>query len=167
MNFLKLTVITAVTAAATSCGGIGQTGDPVTRAEALYEDGRYAEVQTMCDSLVTPARINSLSVDQLCRLTLMFIKLADYSAEDDNIAMATRCFRDAGERSADSVSAFFQKCPLDQQSQLLLLSRISQSLSERPDSITDETPIIIDEADSMLAVEPAEYHDHPNRFSQD
>ena len=167
MNLLKLTVISALAAAAVSCSGIGSTGDPVTRAEALYEDGRYAEVQTMCDSLVTPARIDALSVDQLCRLTLMFIKLADYSAEDDNIALATRCFRDASERSADSFSAFFQKCPLDQQSQLLLLSRISQSLEERPDSITDETPILVDEADSMLVVEPGEYHDHPNRFSQD
>ncbi len=167
MTLTKLTTIAVIAAAAMACGVPDHTGDPVIRAEALYEDGRYEEARTICDSLVTPGRIANLSVDRLCRLTLMFIKLADYSAEDDNIAMATRCFRDVGERSPDSVSAFFRKCTLDQQSQLLLLSRILQSLDERPDSITDETPIIIDETDSMLAVEPSEYHDHPNRFSQD
>lgn len=167
MNSAKLTAITIIALAAASCRGLDYGGDPITRAEALYLDERYDQVQAACDSLVTPARIQSLSVDQLCRLTLLFIKLADHSAEDDNIAMATRCYRDANERSADSVVAFLQTCTLDQQSQLVLLSRISQSLCERPDSITDETPILIDEAaDSMLAVEPAEYNGHDNDFTQ-
>ena len=51
----------------------------------------YAAAQTICDSLAPKCDSTDMPVSELCRLSLLFMKLGDYAGDiDTNTAQAAR-----------------------------------------------------------------------------
>lgn len=146
MKYFHLIVLAILVAACS-----GDTRDTVSLAEQDYNDGRYEAAVRVCDSLILGQSFPSLSVDELCRLSVLMVKLADHSDEENNFALAARCMRAALERNPDSVAEFVQTLPVDEQSQSVLIQQLitaidhpvdPSDLHQHTDSILNDTIII-------------------------
>lgn len=118
-------------AATVSCSHSAADGPAVLEsAELAYANGRYAGAQTLCDSLILSRGFDGLSTEQLCRLSLLFVRLAEnHGNEDSNTAFAARALRAASDRSADSTAMFLSNAPVEDQARLALITAINEGLS--------------------------------------
>ena len=79
----------------------------VETAELAYDNGRYSTAQTICDSIVNSVGFDSLGVDRLCRLALLYSRLAEHHGDEEaNTAQAAHCFETALSVNADSTLMF-------------------------------------------------------------
>lgn len=128
-----------------ACGDVG--GNSVDMAERDFAEHRYASARQICDSLILGESFPTLSVNDLCRLSVLMVKLADHSDEEANFALAAKCMQLAMERDADSVADFVQTLPIDEQSQSVLIQQLTTAI-EHPWA-------------------PDDYHQHPDSISTD
>lgn len=100
------------------------------KAEQSYRDGRYALAQQLCDSIVLGERADSMSTAELCRLSLLFMRLADTAGDiDANTAFAARTLKAALNRNADSTLMFVSSVPVEDQARLAILTAINEAQS--------------------------------------
>ena len=85
----------------------------VSAIERFITNKNYESAQNICDDIADNADLKEISINELCRLSLAYAKLAEKSKEDANMAMATKCYREALSMNADSVAAFFAEIPVD------------------------------------------------------
>lgn len=110
-----------------SCGAPSET-DSVGRAREAFEAGRYVKAQALCDSLVIGDNFSRLSVDQLCRLSMLFVSLGEVTAEEGaNTAFAAYAVRRAMELNRDSVMTFAHSLPMEDQASFMMLTVLSQT----------------------------------------
>ena len=85
--------------------------------------------QSLCDKLVNDQEFfSSLNTDELCRLALLFVRLAEnYGDENANTAFASKTLDAAIERNADSTALFLARAPMEDRARLSLISAISES----------------------------------------
>lgn len=142
MRYNPKHIITAVITAAviSSCGRIDDYS--VETAENEFQAGRYGSAQTLCDSLILGQRFNDLSIDELCRLSMLTSRLADLCDEESNMALAARCMQAALQREPDSVLIFVHDLPADEQSRSLFIRQLTRTVdpSCEPDSVTITVP---------------------------
>ena len=101
---------------------------PLDDAELAFENGDYDEAQEICDSLALGTAGSSLSVDRMCRLSLLLLRLGEsYGNEESNIALAANSFLQAKDRNADSVEMFTATLPVEDRARLSLLRAISEA----------------------------------------
>ncbi len=112
--------------------------DTIGRAEEAFDLHDYTAAQNICDSLISGQQFDKLTVDELCRLTILTSRLAEQSDEESNIALAARCMQSALRRQPDSVLHFIQSLPADEQSTTLLIQQLTRSL----DRDTTDTAVI-------------------------
>ncbi len=75
-----------------------------------------------------PRILSSLNTDELCRLALLFVRLAEnYGDENANTAFASKTLDAAIERNADSTALFLARAPMEDRARLSLISAISES----------------------------------------
>lgn len=102
--------------------------DPVAEAEQAFADGHYARAQMLCDSLLVGPDFGRLDVDRLCRLSLLFMRLAENSADNDaNTAFATRTLGAALERDADSTHVFLDNVPVEEKGRAAIIMAIYEA----------------------------------------
>lgn len=117
-------------------------------AELAYANGRYAGAQKLCDSLVISNKYTTLNTQQLCRLSLLLVRLAEnYGNEESNTVFAARTLQAASDKAPDSMAAFLSNVPVEDQARLALISAISDGLN-RPQG-SDST--LVEEPDSAFA----------------
>ena len=143
-NFIN--VIFAASIVLTSCDNQGDLS--VATAEDEYSSGRLQTAQAICDSLVLGSRFSDLSVDELCRLSLLTSRIAEQTDEDTNMALAAKCMQAAMNRNADSVMTFVHSLPADEQSRTLFVRQITQMIGNSCDPDTGEI-VITAEPDSF------------------
>ena len=115
-------ILVAASASLVSCGG-DSVSDSVGYAEEAFNDGRFAKAQALCDSLVLGNSFSELSIDQLCRLSLLFAKLGENGADDEaNTAFAAYSLRRALTLDKDSVSIFTHSLSMDDQARFMPLT---------------------------------------------
>ena len=135
-------IIAAAIAAAviSSCGQIGDYS--VETAENEFQAGRYESAQTLCDSLILGQQFSDLSIDELCRLSMLTSRLADLCDEETNMALAARCMQAALQREPDSVLIFVHSLPADEQSRTLFIRQLTRTVdpSCEPDTVTIPVP---------------------------
>lgn len=122
----------AMTVIAASCAG--NQVDRLTQAETAYENGQFAAAQSICEEMSENDRIDELSVNELCRISILMGKLADHTDESANMATATRCMLAALSRQPDSVAEFMRSLPADDLPQTAVLQQLSRTI-ERYDTI--------------------------------
>ncbi len=113
----------------------------VETAEMAYDNGRYTTARTICDSIVNSAGFDSLGVDRLCRLALLYSRLSEqHGDEEANTAQATHCLEVAMSVNADSTLMFMSGAPVEEQARLALISAINEGRKTpiRPDTIDYE-----------------------------
>lgn len=132
MRIAKTIIVLSL--ALTACSG--EIHDSVTSAENDFEAGLFESAKSICDSLVSGDRFNGLSVDELCRISVLMVKLAEHADEEDNMAMAAHCMQAALSRDADSVFSFVQALPVDQLPQTVLIQQLSNSI-DQPYTLSD------------------------------
>lgn len=131
--------IVVAMAAATGCRG-GVPADDITTAEQALDSRDYEVARSICDTFVTDSTTR-LGVTELCRLSMVYMRLSDVADVDYNTASATRCYRTAMRLNADSASAFYDAVPLDEARHVEIMSRIDQILSAPRDIYIDDDSI--------------------------
>ncbi len=134
----KLFYAALLTVLAACSGGVSTPGAALDRAERACDQERYSLSQAICDSIVENCDTDSLSVRDMCRLSLLLMRLAEYNttAEESNTAAAARYFHTAVDRNSDSTAMIVNTMPPEAMSRLLILSIISET-SARRDSVSD------------------------------
>lgn len=120
-----------------SCGG--NSYNSVASAEEEFEAGRLSSAQSLCDSLILGPAFYNLSVDELCRLSMLTSRLADTKDEDTNLALAARCMQAALQREPDSVLIFVHSLSADEQSRTLFIRQLARTMdpSCEPEALHD------------------------------
>lgn len=119
---ISILILAAIAACLVSCGG-GTPSDPLESAEEAFNDSRFAKAQALCDSLVLGDSFSGLSVDQLCRLSLLLAKLGENGADDEaNTAFAAYSLRRALTLNKDSVNIFTHSLSMDDQARFIPLT---------------------------------------------
>lgn len=145
MKFLKIFVQLLLLACGLySCGN--NPRPTVEAAEQEYDAGDFAVAQTICDSLTCGDNINALSVDELCRLSMLASRLADHNDEETNMAMSARCMQAAIDRQPDSVEIFIQSLEADDQPRSLFIRQLTHTAVDI-DDIMVETDSITQNSD--------------------
>lgn len=118
---------------------VGRLSDPVAEAEYEYSVGDVDAARSICENLLAGTRADSLSVDNLCRLSVLMVKLAEHGDEEASMVAAARCMQTAISRDSDSVAAFVRALPVDEQAQTVLIQQLSNSI-DQPFTLTDTIP---------------------------
>ena len=101
---------------------------PLAQAEQDFDNGRYRAAQAICDSLAPKGDSTDMPVSELCRLSLLFMKLGDYTGDiDTNTAQAARTLMMAIDRDADSTLVFLNTVPVEDQARVAILTAINEA----------------------------------------
>lgn len=108
----------------------------VDMAEADYMERHYDSARDICNELVNGDNFDRLSIDQLCRLSVLLVKLSDCNDEDSDIALAAKCMQEAMNRNADSVRFYVEAMPVDERSQSVLIQQLITAIESPVDPAT-------------------------------
>lgn len=109
-----------------SCtGGVASEAALLSDAEQEYLQGRYTAAQKLADS-ISAGDMNSLSVEDLCRLSLLYVRLGERSDEESNMAGATRALDAAAMRDNDSTMAFIESLSVEDRAGLKLVEAVAE-----------------------------------------
>lgn len=128
-HFLILILVATalLAAAAASCISDNSTNsDRLLMTEEAIAAGRYVSAQKMADGLLADSA--RMSVAELCRLSLVFLRLSDVGTEQDaNTAYAARTLALAYRRDPDSTRAVIAASPVDDMAAMTMLSAINEA----------------------------------------
>lgn len=129
--------LTLVAAAACTSGARDADASSLQKAEYAFSEGRYARSQAICDSLVLGNQFGRLNVDELCRLSMLFMRLGEQNGDEGGTtAMATRCLSAAFARDSDSTVTIIRAMPSEDRSRAMLLAALNESAATAsPDSL--------------------------------
>lgn len=110
----------------------------VSAIEQFIDNKNYESAQDICDDIADNANLKEISINDLCRLSLAYAKLAEKSKEkeDANMSMATKCYREAVSINADSAAAFFAEIPVEDMQFSEMLKTLSGAI-DSPCDISD------------------------------
>lgn len=128
----------------------GSLNDMLAEAENAVERGNFKTGQELCSQLVADTPV--LSVDQLCRMGVIYATLADNDVDrESNMASAAHMLEIASDRNPDSVTMFIAKIPYELQAPVRTALRISQMPTDSVFNIPahdEPDSVYVDEAGS-------------------
>ncbi len=125
--------------AVASCTTKSSVDQSIEAADKAIANGEYGSSQQVCDEIVGTNGLDSLSAAQLCRLSVIFLRLSEQSNEQENTAAAVECYRAANSISPDSVALYFNALPVEDLQYMAILRSLTSSTD------ADTTAIIIDD----------------------
>lgn len=135
MKFLPVLFLTLITAAGLAACATHDTApqSPVDIAEEAFAAHRYAKAQQIVDTITLG------SVDELCRVSLLFMRLAEVQPDIDeaNIANAARAYTAAVARDSDSAVIVMSNVDIDDRGRAALVRAIAAA--QHPDSLAFDT----------------------------
>lgn len=143
-QLLSLGILSLAGVACNSNSIIG--GKPsVADAEAAYNATHFKQAQEIVNEIATEDALNNMSVNELCRLSLLIMQLSEVQGEDvDNMAYAVSALDAAISRNADSTAAFIQQIAMADRARVALLSAISNAYHADVDSLLNDSTSYID-----------------------
>lgn len=150
-----LTVICSAALAVTACRGDYNAADDIATAERAVDARDYPLARSICETFVTDST-TTLGVGELCRLSLVYMKLSDIENPDLNTAAATQCYHSAMHADSDSASAFYDSVPIDEARHVEIMSQLDRILNGSRDIYIDDDSISIEipENPAETEVEP-------------
>ena len=113
--------------------------DIISQAEAEMEAGDSDAARNALSELES-TYVDNLSAKQKCRMAMIYIRMAEISDEQDDMAAAASVFMMALATDPDSTAAYIENLSIDQQRHASMLIELTRGMSS-PDSIpTDEYP---------------------------
>lgn len=126
-----------IAAGSTSCGNKAvEEATPLERAEMSLGSGRPAAAQRIADSIMLSEAPRAMNIDQLCRLSLLYMHLCDYSSEEEpNIAMAAHALTAAFERDSDSTAMVIRNVANDDRARMAIVLGLTEARRNPQDSV--------------------------------
>lgn len=138
--FLLMTLFVASVACSRQSATVSS---PLDAAEQAFSAGRYAKAQNIADSIMLGTTFGQLSAPELCRLSLLFTRLGEYSGDEQaNTAMGARALVAAYERDSDSTAYFLRNVSIDDRARMAIIIALSK-LTDRQDSIIEEPDSLV------------------------
>ncbi|MCM1519766.1 MAG: hypothetical protein NC098_03170 [Lachnoclostridium sp.] len=141
MKLIKILILTAAfafAAALTACSTSDHAvNDRIAEAEAALNAGDFVKAQSLSETV--SGDLSSLTVRQLCRLSLLYIKIGENTENEDDIDLAARCYREAFELDTDSAVLIYAECPVQDITYVMTLTALVRD-AESVDSFPDEMP---------------------------
>lgn len=126
LSFILVATASLIGAASACTSETSRNADSLLMAEESLAAGRYTSAQKIADNLLADS--TALSVSELCRLSLVFLRLSDLGTEQEaNTAYAARTFALAYSRDPDSTRAVIASSPVDDIAAMTMLSAINQA----------------------------------------
>lgn len=150
MKLLKHLALAAACLSVTACSSTGSSAsvaDDIAEAEQSVVAGDPSGAKKICDALMKGDAHSRLTVGDLCRLSMVYMQLADISDEGDNIGYATQCWREAHKMQPDSAKAFYSRVPAEEQEDVILLAALVRTMDHPGSIVLDEEDI--DENDDL------------------
>ncbi|MDE7385749.1 MAG: hypothetical protein K2N28_01275 [Muribaculaceae bacterium] len=126
-------LLSVLLAAVMSCSDNSAAADDITTAEQAVEAKDYDLAQSICETFVTDST-SSLGVNELCRLSMVYMSLSDVDDVDNNTASALQCMHSAMKLNADSALAFYNNTPVEQARYVQILLQLEQMI-DNPDTV--------------------------------
>ncbi|MDE6283369.1 MAG: hypothetical protein K2L97_05195 [Muribaculaceae bacterium] len=140
-KILKLIIIPLLTFILTlvSCSEKTDPATALSDAEQALADGYNDQAVELCNRLLATDSA-TLTEDQLGRMALIYLKVAEADNSDEHIADATQCVRRAWKLSSDSMRGFVSTLSTEEIPQFVMLTRISGYIDFPPDLSEEEFP---------------------------
>lgn len=129
-----LPVALLLTLLSASCGATG-TADRIGSAREAVAHRDYATAAGICDDIT--ASSDTLSAADLCALSVIYMDIAEGTADDGHIASAASCYAAAIDRDSALTAAYFDSVQLADAAHLMLLDQIVSSLNSPRDIPAD------------------------------
>ncbi len=134
---------------AASCG-TDNNRDAIEAAEQAMASGDYRLAQSICDTFVTDST-STLSAGELCRLSLIYMKMSDIDDSGVYTAAATQCYRSALRADSDSARLFYDNVPIDEARHVEIMMQLDRMLGRDGQNwYIDEDSINAQLPDSLL-----------------
>lgn len=111
----------------------------ILQAEAEIEDGNPDAARDILSVMVSNGD-TGLSVKQKCRMAMIYIRMAEISDEQDDMATAAAIFMQALENEPDSTAAYIENLSVDQQRHASMLIELTRGMSSSDSIPSDEYP---------------------------
>lgn len=104
--------------------------------------GDVMAARDLCDRVLRADKDahSALAVNELGKLSILYMRLAEAGDDTDNIDLATKCYRRAFEINADSARRFYTTLPHDDDRLAIQLSSLVNSI-DNPVDIRDDAPV--------------------------
>lgn len=140
---LLLILIIACGIAACSTPGGAEASASISEAEDALNAGYATDARSIADALSGDTTA-TLSATELCRLSIIYMKISDIEETDINTTLATRCYRRAIAADADSAAYYYENLPLEESRHVDLMSKLAPMLSSDRDTYIDEDSLEYD-----------------------
>ena len=136
---MKITNITALLFLAfallfTSCKS-DSISDKITAAETAFQTEDYSAAQSLAAEITATDSLQLLGCNNLCRLSILFMQLSEVQNEEENVASATSCYRNALLLNPDSALSFYNSIPLENEGFVTVISELNKRYNIDTDSI--------------------------------
>lgn len=110
-----------LTVAIVACGDGHNADDAIGQAEQAMADDDFGHAQLICDSIINGNGMQNLDARDLCRTSLVYMKLAEVREEEFNTASAMTCLGAAMDKDSTAVADFIAQQQGDDQSMLIMV----------------------------------------------
>ncbi len=119
-------------------------------AENALANNDVVLAQKICNSIAEKDSLNDLSTTQLCRLSILFIELAERGDDGSNVGVAANCYHRAISQHRDSALSYYQSLPEDRMNLVHLLWVLDRPRNSETDGDKD-IDSNVEESDSLVS----------------
>lgn len=112
-----------------------QPADDLSMAEVALEHHNYGVALDICQQ-ITNGDTDNLKVSDMCRLSILLMKLSDLKDLEDNAVAATDFYRKAFATNEDSARYFYDNIPIDDARYVELMAQL-QRILDHPRQVAD------------------------------
>lgn len=127
---IRTAIIAAAVAAMLAACSSSSASDDIAVAEEAVAQNDPARAREIADGLTRGKDLSRLSINELGRLSMIYMKLSDLSDEGESVANATHCFREAFKLNADSARMFYSSVSVDEEKYVVMLSAIVRAIEQ-------------------------------------
>ena len=129
------------------------TTENLAGARLLIENNDFASAQSMCDEVrnAVESDDSDVEVEDLCKLAILYMQLADHTDRDDNVEYARQAYMQSLECDSAGAMDYYSRLGVDEMAQVVLLSSIVRSTTAVPEiDEQGDTLLIVPDDDSYM-----------------
>lgn len=111
--------------------------DTICEVEQMVTTENYGSAKDIVDGLLRETE-TKLTATEYGRISIVYMKLSEFADEDENIALATQCYRSAFDADPDSAMLFYNALPLEEVVYAEMLNALVGSIDNPQDIPSDE-----------------------------
>lgn len=135
--------LAAMCMAITGCRNPYTPADDIATAEQALNIQDYELARSICETFTTDST-TGLTVTDLCRLSIIYMKLSDVENTEINTATATQCYRNAMKADSDSATLYYNSLSIDEARHVEIMSQIDRILNGSSNYYIDQDSVTMD-----------------------